>query len=360
MSRLAPIANIVDTRTFELATSSYHAVPDDGICASSPGIPGQSGSKKPTTGLVDLGDFNIQEIKHQPGFFMSSLEPHGTLYNNYLGEAHLYRLMTKILHLATEMNPEEGPQVLDAGGNQGFYALAAAVSGARFVYSVEPQPNHQKAIRLGARLSSVDERIFIYPNAVFDKKMTLSIAGDRGGAHIAVGKRGLEVKAIRLDKIVRHLPDQPVAFLKIDIEGFEVQGIRSASGLFEQKLVRNVVVEWGPPARWKEFHSTTVEDAILLLDDMHNLYGFELGVMPSIGFPKLLAAKFGTAVSFGSVSQMIKVDKSSYGELMTLSEEAGELYLWFYQPHDKLNKALFDEVASEARTYDAAGKPTSS
>ncbi|KAG1218503.1 hypothetical protein G6F68_021572 [Rhizopus microsporus] len=43
---------------------------------------------------------------------------------------------------------------------------------------------------------------------------------------------------------------QPVHFLKIDVEGFEVPALRSAARLYELGLIENTVLEFGPPSRW--------------------------------------------------------------------------------------------------------------
>ncbi|KAJ3167752.1 hypothetical protein HDU87_001471 [Geranomyces variabilis] len=338
--------------------SQYDGIPNDGVLQSSLGLTGTKNPLAGFGGFFDVAQLNIQNVHHDPPFFMTSTTPQGTIQSDYSGESHLFRLMTRVIQMALKLNPAEGPQVLDAGANQGWYSLTAGVSGARYVYSFEPQPHLQKIMRMSARLNLVDDRIFIYPNAVLDTriKARVKMSGDGGIAHI-VGKRDFEVESVRLDEIKRHLPSQPIAYLKVDIEGFEVAGIRSAAGLFEKSLVRNVVVEWGPPARWAQFKSSDVPAALSLLNDMHLRYGFELAVLPSAGFASLVEQKVGEVRNLGPVSQMIAIGVASYEALMTSLDTVGELYLWFYQPSDQLNIMLLEELENLPATYDATGRP---
>lgn len=59
---------------------------------------------------------------------------------------------------------------------------------------------------------------------------------------------GLEPKVVKIDKAL--LFRQPIHFLKIDVEGFELQALDSATELFNAGLVEHCVLEFGPPSRW--------------------------------------------------------------------------------------------------------------
>ena len=60
-----------------------------------------------------------------------------------------------------------------------------------------------------------------------------------------------------------------VAFLKVDVEGFELHAIPSSKTLLESKQVENLLVEFGPPQRWHSAAKDTAKDGLALLRNMH-------------------------------------------------------------------------------------------
>ncbi|KAI8073141.1 hypothetical protein BC940DRAFT_232307 [Gongronella butleri] len=88
---------------------------------------------------------------------------------------------------------------------------------------------------------------------------------------------------------------QPIQFLKIDVEGFELHALESASKLFERNLVDNVLIEFGPHSRWmntldplrydkKERRRMTIKHCRRVLHQMTGPWGFDLYILPSDGF----------------------------------------------------------------------------
>mgnify|MGYP003319857841 CR=1 FL=1 len=64
-------------------------------------------------------------------------------------------------------------------------------------------------------------------------------------------------------------------FLNIDVEGAELAAIRSAYKLFNKHFVDNVVVEFGPPSRWRRTLNMAPSVAIKVMTEMTNKYKCE-------------------------------------------------------------------------------------
>ncbi|KAI9485430.1 MAG: hypothetical protein EXX96DRAFT_8399 [Benjaminiella poitrasii] len=91
---------------------------------------------------------------------------------------------------------------------------------------------------------------------------------------------------------------QPIHFLKIDVEGFEVPALRSAAKLFENQLVENTVLEFGPPKRWdvtvpgaagmdiNVVRNKTMKDAKEILHRAVDEWGLNICLLPAEGWEK--------------------------------------------------------------------------
>lgn len=160
-------------------------------------------------------------------------------------------------------------------------------------------------ITLGARLNQISNRLRVLPFAVLDKFRKVSMSkvalGDGGVGFLDYATKDsiVQTQTIRLDHIPsfatlfektnktmysslseidptyahaveaattspkpqpadpKLLLRQPIHFLKIDVEGFELQALDSATNLFKAGLVEHAVLEFGPPDRW----DVTLENA---------------------------------------------------------------------------------------------------
>ncbi|KAI8377834.1 uncharacterized protein BYT42DRAFT_593927 [Radiomyces spectabilis] len=95
--------------------------------------------------------------------------------------------------------------------------------------------------------------------------------------------------------------DQPIHFLKIDVEGFELPALESASRLYEKGLVENTVLEFGPPSRWdvtieqregmtpEQIRATTVKQAKTIMKRVVGEWDLDIYLLPAAGWDRTVA-----------------------------------------------------------------------
>lgn len=115
---------------------------------------------------------------------------------------------------------------VDIGANVGNHALyALLVLGAERVIAFEPQPEALRLLRINALLNSCDDALTIHPVGVSDDSGRAKVAtvyNNLGASRLSVGQSG-SVELVRGDDL---LAGQPVGFVKIDTEGFELPVLR--------------------------------------------------------------------------------------------------------------------------------------
>lgn len=137
----------------------------------------------------------------------------------------------------TELLPllvPRGGVCIDVGGNFGQFAsyLARAAGPEGVVHSFEPLTYNGRMFQGVMRRMKLTNVVF-YPYAVGAKGGTLRIAvtaRNTGEAHVS--DAGEEVEVVTLDEWGAHLGR--LDFIKIDVEGFELDVLRGASGLLQR------------------------------------------------------------------------------------------------------------------------------
>lgn len=171
---------------------------------------------------------------------------------------------------------------------------------------------------------------------------------------------------------------QPIHFLKIDVEGFEIPALKSAAKLFENQLVENTVLEFGPPHRWdvtvensagmsqKEIRGITMKSAKEVLHRAINEWKLDINLLPAEGWSKTVRwmNDHGVDESEGDptknkvvrklnawkfddlpldndefekelkdlnnvVTEFIRLPAELIDAYLESSEDIGEMYLWF-------------------------------
>eukprot|EP00240_Pyramimonas_obovata_P005389 CAMPEP_0118926200 /NCGR_PEP_ID=MMETSP1169-20130426/3952_1 /TAXON_ID=36882 /ORGANISM="Pyramimonas obovata, Strain CCMP722" /LENGTH=412 /DNA_ID=CAMNT_0006867703 /DNA_START=2315 /DNA_END=3553 /DNA_ORIENTATION=- len=143
-------------------------------------------------------------------------------------------------------------RVVDVGMNLGFFSMAALSLGCR-VTSFEMQDRMAEFGRLSACLNDWSGRHTLVHGAVTDEDLsTLSYVvpagGNIGGVSVdkqaAKAANGAVVRTTRVDREVGS--DDKVLVMKVDVEGYEPQAVRSAERLFANGQVRAIVLEFSP------------------------------------------------------------------------------------------------------------------
>lgn len=144
-----------------------------------------------------------------------------------------YRLGDTDLHGAT---------VVDCGAHIGVFSTACAQAGAVRVISIEPQPENLELLRLNA---ANWPQIEIRPVALGATRGTAAIAGESGGSHHEPGHPdAIPVERVTLAEILDQLP--PVAVLKLDMEGSEIDTLLACSHDQLARCTRIVLETHGP------------------------------------------------------------------------------------------------------------------
>lgn len=128
-----------------------------------------------------------------------------------------------------------GDIVLDCGASDGDFTREALAAGAKLVVSIEISPPAIECLRRNLAQPIADHRAIVYPKGVWDSEGTLrlNVADSNFAANSVVlqpdGSHGDVLAPLTtIDNIVRELGLPRVDFIKMDIEGAEVNALAGA------------------------------------------------------------------------------------------------------------------------------------
>ncbi len=170
-----------------------------------------------------------------------------------LGESSLY---FGVFHETTE--PREKNLLLkklkprtaiDVGAHMGSYSLILSKTCERVV-ALEPQDAVRKVLLRNLRLNRVNN-VYVLPFAASSMSgISAEIVGAVSGAKVLLGKGS--VTTITGDDVVKQsFPDEGLDFIKIDVEGHELEVLKGASRTLKEKKPLLLVEVW-------EHHKNTV------------------------------------------------------------------------------------------------------
>ncbi|KAG1121357.1 hypothetical protein G6F42_012507 [Rhizopus arrhizus] len=385
----------------------------------------------------DLWQFGV--INTKPDVLVVSNTNYPDVNNHYHREFRIYTLMKWILRVHRRDPERTTPLVMvDAGSNHGLFSLVAGASGAHTI-AFEPQTHLRSVINMAGRLNQLSQRLRVLPFAVLDQFKKLAMEkveindGGIGGLSYDNPNAMITTQTIRLDTLPAYnrlfpqsaamekqlkidtgrkddksvlepedlgaeyakkieaasdnvsaeIPEsllfrQPIHFLKIDVEGFELPALRSAAKLFENQLVENTVLEFGPPSRWdvtvpganhmdlKDVRAKTMKEAKAVLHRAVDEWGLDINLLPAEGWEKTVKFMIdhGVDLSGGNpsknkvvqrvnawkfddlpldqdefekelelkenvVTEFIRLPARLIDDYLEASQAIGEMYLWF-------------------------------
>ena len=127
-----------------------------------------------------------------------------------------------------------GDVVLDCGANVGLYSRHALDKGAKLVVAIEMAPESLDCLRRNLKKEIADGRVIVYPKGVWNKddELQLSMSSDWASTASSValnrGGQGPKVPLTTIDKLVAELKLPTVDFVKMGIEGAEMEALEGA------------------------------------------------------------------------------------------------------------------------------------
>lgn len=153
-----------------------------------------------------------------------------------------------VYHVHNNMIIDSGV-VIDIGANIGAFTIDMLVRATENnkpikVIAVEPEPHNRKLLEKNIELNKhlfPGCEVVICDKAVGGKSGTVTISDEHGGAR--VGKSGATVEMITLKELFNMYDIKKVDFMKVDIEGSEVDAILSLN-LTQLDSIRRMAIEY--------------------------------------------------------------------------------------------------------------------
>jgi len=148
-----------------------------------------------------------------------------------------------LIDLLVALTPKGG-RVLDLGTHVGTFTLSAAALGYEVV-GVEASPRNASLLRSSLERNGFEHRVRLIHAAVSDRPGTLSFcqAGPYGHVATAGGPSNATVPALAVDDLLDELGWDRIDFIKMDIEGSEVVGLRGLARRLRRADAPPVFVE---------------------------------------------------------------------------------------------------------------------
>lgn len=135
------------------------------------------------------------------------------------------KILKKLIHV--------GDTVIDIGANIGFYTLLfrSIVGKTGNVISFEPEPKNFALLKKTISVNKF-ENVNIYQKAVGNKNSKTKIKlSDKIGSHQISNTGDIEIDCIRLDDYINSAD-----FVKLDVEGYEIEVLKGMPNLLRQKI----------------------------------------------------------------------------------------------------------------------------
>ena len=147
---------------------------------------------------------------------------------------------------------KRGGTLIDVGANLGYYSLLwASLNRKNKCIAFEASPRNIEILRQNININGLDAQIKLMPFAAgksagrlqFDQGPTEQTGW--GGFSTTNTEDSVEVDAVRIDEIVS--TNDPIALLKVDIEGADAWALMGCERLLKAKAIREVWFEQNKP-----------------------------------------------------------------------------------------------------------------
>ncbi|KAH3885837.1 hypothetical protein DPMN_009836 [Dreissena polymorpha] len=160
-------------------------------------------------------------------------------------EGHHMAMLHRIL------SANKGMQLFDIGCNVGVYTILAAKVG-HSVVAVDPMKKNLMLLSRSLRIGGLTENTTLIWNAVADTVVNITLheyVGNVGGTYVKPddGKENVDdmhrALAVTIDHLIPFSSKMPI-FMKLDIETYEWNALKSGEEFFNKLDVRYVLLEW--------------------------------------------------------------------------------------------------------------------
>lgn len=186
--------------------------------------------------------------------------------NNFLIHDMYRSMVDHEEDIVQQFSPKIGDIVIDVGAAFGFYTILASkrVSQQGRVVAIEPQPDSFKMLNKNIKLNKLTN-IVTLNYAVSSRKTTLKLYSSYSTIQERAGQSlqsYIEVSADNLDNLLRQLDIDQVNWIKVDVEGAELEVLKGAVGILSRS--RDI-------ALFVEVHSPDLVRPILELCESYKL-----------------------------------------------------------------------------------------
>jgi FkbM family methyltransferase len=186
--------------------------------------------------------------------------------NNFLIHDMYRSMVDHEEDIVQQFSPKIGDIVIDVGAAFGFYTILASkrVGQRGRVVAIEPQPDSFEMLKKNIKLNKLTN-IVTLNYAVSSRKTTLKLYSsystiqERDGQSL---QSYIEVSADNLDNLLRQLDIDEVNWVKVDVEGAELEVLKGAVGILSRS--RDI-------ALFVEVHSPDLVRPILELCESYKL-----------------------------------------------------------------------------------------
>ena len=250
-----------------------------------------------------------------------------------------FSLIKEFIHGRTE----KGGIALDFGANQGFYTYYLATLGLD-VHSFEINERNFKCLQHGVDFNpkEISDRVNLYRVGVGDINGRFSMRGSDYEGYLKLDSKNGQILGTKIDCFVDHMKGHldlsKIAFIKLDVEGFEIAVLKGGqNSLFKlgHSTIETMIMEVGPN-RWDRASisfETGVEEMVKLSKLFKTSY---LLARASGSHTKTCPGSLGDVLkdkdprAVGGV-RVFKIQRDEWGDLMKVMKEKGFDCNFFYE-----------------------------